>query len=202
MDTSAICSIPECSKPMHLRGYCQSHYKRLLRHGDPLAGGTPRGYPARWIEEIALKFTGDECLPFPFCRDDFGYGKVNWKGVTKGVHVIVCERTHGRKPTGRHEACHSCGNGHLGCANPKHLRWGTRYENMADAMAHGTLKRPNAPRGERAHGAKFSDAQIARVRLLLAKGLTQPVVADLTGVSQAHVSRIYHGGRPDLGVFG
>lgn len=36
------CLIYECPKPAYCRGMCSSHYKRLLRHGDPLGGGTFR----------------------------------------------------------------------------------------------------------------------------------------------------------------
>ena len=32
----AACSIPGCGDPVKGRGLCQRHYKRLMRHGDPL----------------------------------------------------------------------------------------------------------------------------------------------------------------------
>ena len=38
------------------------------------------------------------------------------------------------------DLCHACGNGE--CSNPKHLYWGTRYENIQDAKNHGTWKSP------------------------------------------------------------
>ncbi|URG17457.1 hypothetical protein Mbo2_087 [Rhodococcus phage Mbo2] len=30
------CTIPGCEKPHRARGYCQMHYKRLRKYGDPL----------------------------------------------------------------------------------------------------------------------------------------------------------------------
>lgn len=30
------CSIGDCQKPAHTRGWCTKHYKRWLMHGDPL----------------------------------------------------------------------------------------------------------------------------------------------------------------------
>lgn len=37
--TSRACSVDDCDKPHHSRGWCKRHYVRWLRHGDPLAGG-------------------------------------------------------------------------------------------------------------------------------------------------------------------
>lgn len=31
------CSIPDCGKPARSRGWCNPHYQRWLKHGDPLA---------------------------------------------------------------------------------------------------------------------------------------------------------------------
>lgn len=194
MAPSLICSVEHCGKPTHIRGLCSSHYKRLMRHGDPLAGGTAVGAPMQWVREVAIPFSGTDCLKFPFSRDDYGYGKIRVDGRNKGVHVIVCAAKHGPKPSPRHEACHSCGKGHEGCVNPNHVRWGTRVENMSDAIAHGTLKNRNPlQRGERAPSAKFSDALVDQVRELIAQGVPQPAIARATGISQSHVSAISRG---------
>ncbi|MDB5612048.1 MAG: hypothetical protein JWP25_8948 [Bradyrhizobium sp.] len=43
MADSPICSIPNCGKPaLNIRGYCNAHYIRWRRHGDPLGGGKTR----------------------------------------------------------------------------------------------------------------------------------------------------------------
>lgn len=36
------CSIEGCDRDVAARGWCRPHWKRWSRHGDPLAGGTPR----------------------------------------------------------------------------------------------------------------------------------------------------------------
>lgn len=37
------CSIAGCGSAHYAKGYCFSHYRRMLRHGDPLGGQPPRG---------------------------------------------------------------------------------------------------------------------------------------------------------------
>ena len=34
------CTIEDCPKPLRARGWCEAHYARWKRHGDPLAGAT------------------------------------------------------------------------------------------------------------------------------------------------------------------
>jgi hypothetical protein len=38
----AVCKIDNCDRPARARELCAPHYKRWKRHGDPLAGATPR----------------------------------------------------------------------------------------------------------------------------------------------------------------
>lgn len=37
-----LCSIPDCDHSVFCRGWCSGHYHRWQRHGDPLAGATPK----------------------------------------------------------------------------------------------------------------------------------------------------------------
>jgi hypothetical protein len=32
-----LCSVDGCKQPVQARGFCPKHYRRLMRHGDPLA---------------------------------------------------------------------------------------------------------------------------------------------------------------------
>jgi len=36
MATSVVCSVPNCDKPKRARGWCNQHYQRWKKHGDPL----------------------------------------------------------------------------------------------------------------------------------------------------------------------
>jgi hypothetical protein len=185
-----VCAVEGCGGGLAGGGYCRKHYHRYRRHGDPLAGGIEHGDAQRFM--AALSDTGtDDCIPWPFGKTKDGYGRINWQGTPQGAHVVSLTLSKGEKPSPAHESCHSCGNGHLGCVNPKHLYWGTRKENVADMIAHDTAKFFGGVKsGETASAAKFSDATIEEVRSRLNAGERQVDIAKDVGMSQAHVSRI------------
>lgn len=83
------------------------------------------------------------CLIWPLFRDpDSGYGHMGFEGHSHYAHRFMCVLANGPPPTPKHQATHSCGNGHLGCVHPKHLRWKTNQENQMDRETHGTWKKP------------------------------------------------------------
>lgn len=157
MAITRICSISDCGKPADKRGWCTAHYKRWRRHGDPVAGRISNGEPHDFLK-TAIAYEGDDCLIWPYARVANGYGRINVNGRIRVVSQVVCEMVHGKKPTLRHEAAHSCGKGHLGCVNARHLSWKTPGENQADKVAHGTHRR-----GERSHYAKLAEDQARSV---------------------------------------
>ncbi len=189
-ETAKTCRIENCNRPHYGKGLCQAHYKRARRYGDPSAGRVSPGSAQRFIDE-ALRSDTDECTIYPFYRNASGYGWMRYKGGNLGSHVVVAMRHHGPKPSSKHEVCHTCGNGHLGCVNPKHLYWGTRADNVQDAMAHGTawcLR--ERPAGEKAHGAKYSDAYLRAARDRLDEGESLARVSKDTGISVSHLHRL------------
>lgn len=153
-----------------------------LRHGDPLTGSTSHGVPMKWLRNH-LDHIGDECLIWPFARDGRGYGSISVNRTISGAHRLMCEHRHGPPPTPKHEVAHSCGNGHLGCVNPSHLRWATSAENHADKLIHGTHNR-----GERNNQVKLSEADVRAIRTT--SGITQSKIAERYGVGQQTISRI------------
>jgi hypothetical protein len=130
----------------------------------------------------------DECEEWPFYRDASGYGRVTIEGRMHFVHRLICARAHGAPPSQKHQAAHSCGNGHLGCVNPRHLRWATAKENVADRKRHGTQSY-----GEDAPRAKLSERDVRRIRTWLAKGHSMPKLAREFGVSPSVVHDIVTG---------
>lgn len=130
------CSVIGCHNPHHARGFCNSHFGRLKRHGDPMAGGTPMKAALSFVESIPMN--GEGCLIWPYARDQNGYAKVFWSGKLAYVSRLVCEKANGPPPDGRPEAAHSCGKGHEGCVAPWHLVWKSRADNLSDKGPHGT----------------------------------------------------------------
>ena len=87
----------------------------------------------------------DDCVLWPFAvRKSSGYGAHNLptgkrnRKVNIDAHVRACILAHGDRPGQQSEVAHSCGQ--KLCCNGRHLRWSTRWENMQDAKAHGTLR--------------------------------------------------------------
>lgn len=179
------CSIPDCGKPHDARGWCQMHYLRWKRHGDPLGDGkTSPGDRMRFFTDVVLPYQGDGCLSWPYSRNRAGYGRMTVNGRSASVCRAVCEAMYGPPPTPNHEAAHSCGKGHEGCVNPRHLRWATSAENKADQVFHGT-----APFGEQNPAARLSDADVFRIRGLRGK-MSRPQIAALFGITPHHVTAI------------
>lgn len=192
-DVFKPCSVEGCNGNAHWsargrgrKGYCGAHYQRFMIYGDPLGGSpTMHGEPLRFIEEVAVSYDGAECLPWPFSKDDKGYGIMRVDGKTIRAHRYLCMRVHGLPPTPEHEAAHSCGKGHQACTAKNHLFWKTQAENQADRLDHGTHNR-----GERSGKAKITEKQ-AREILSLKGTRFQHEIASEYGVSKSTVANIH-----------
>ena len=190
MATVSLCSIPGCDKPVRVksRGWCNAHWLRWSRYGDPVAGGVMRDTAYRYLRDVVLPYNDkDECLFWPFNKTSDGYGRIGIGGERVAVHRHVCEEVDGPPPTEKHEAAHSCGNGHLACVNPHHLSWKTRAENFADKLSHGTHNR-----GERNGYAKLTEEVVREIKALKGK-MSQRDIARRFGASQQQVSKIQRG---------
>lgn len=186
------CSVGDCERQAFSKGLCRAHYDRQRKFGSPTTGGPLRsanGGTLAWTIEQSRSET-DECVLWPFSRDEQGRGKIRIEGRTTIASRYMCRLAHGEPPTPQHHAAHSCGNGHSGCMNPKHLRWATPKENSADQKLHGTQQR-----GERYGLAKLSDANAAMILELKGSGTTQQALADRFGVHQSTISDIWRGKR-------
>jgi hypothetical protein len=186
MATKRICSIPSCDKIAERRDWCFNHYMRWRAHGNPLGGGKSPGEVTAFLNDVVLTYDGDDCLHWPY-GSVRGYGVVNCKRRKRRkilVTRLVCEHVHGPAPSLSHQAAHSCGKGHEGCCNPRHIRWATPKENCADKEIHGTVNR-----GQRQGSSKLTEEDVRQIRSL--RGVRpQRELSAMFGVSRWQISEI------------
>jgi hypothetical protein len=154
--------------------------------GEPMAA-KGQGKALQWIK-AHLDYPHDGwCLIWPFARDKHGRGMLGANGEHYWAHRLMCEMAHGEPPTPKHTAAHTCGKGHDGCVNPRHLEWKTQAENLADCREHGTLIRHRGGNVRR-----LLPEQVEAIRG--ARGFqTQGQLAAKFGVSEGTISDIWHG---------
>lgn len=177
----AVCSVQGCKAEARSRGWCQSHYLRWYRNGDPQGGRTPNGVALAAFEALKT-YDGDRaaCYIWPYARNGRGYGTVFVGGKNRLVSRLLCEEANGAPASNDFEAAHNCGKGHQGCVNPHHLRWATRLQNAKDRQAHGTCK--------------LTEADV--VEILALKGTaTQKQIAARYGVHHTLINHIHAGRR-------
>lgn len=120
----------------------------------------------------------DWCLIWPFSRDPrLGRGMMGGKGQDKWAHRNMCTLIHGPAPADRPIAVHSCGNGHEGCVNPRHLSWSTYSDNQLHRYA-GGRGNPN----QNGNKSMFTPEQIADIRSKYGE-FSQVKLAEMYGCS-------------------
>jgi hypothetical protein len=191
MANKELCCVDGCGKPVESRGMCGKHYQRMKNSGTTEIKRTEKGSVRAWLDNVAIPFAGDECLPFPFYRSVSGHGRIsNRKGGPALAHVYVAEAVHGAKPTEGYESCHRCGN--APCCNPRHLYWGTRAQNMADRITHGVLTPPPVQRGRSNVNTKLTEDNVREIRARIGKEPIAQIARDY-GVNSGTIHTIKDG---------
>lgn len=140
-DIGTKCKIKGCYKTVQAKGVCGMHYGRKRRYGSYEKRENPKKARVPWIKKH-VDYDKDGCLIYPFGRSpSTGYAALRLEdGSNIGAHRYMCILANGEPPTKKHLALHSCGNGHLGCVHPKHLRWGTYSDNIKDRNKHMEMR--------------------------------------------------------------
>lgn len=109
------------------------------------------------------------------------------KGIRRYVHSLVLELFVSPRPSRKHECRHLDGCKTNNCV--ENLAWGTRQENMQDAINHGHVRA-----GESHPLAKLTVDQVLEIRERHRDGpppgLTRKEEAALYGVSKATIDRV------------
>lgn len=120
------CRVAGCDHPAVCKGFCNPHYMRWWRHGDPLKGGVRRRGTA--LERLWQRVEkGEGCWIWPDATNDAGYGQVHHQGRVVYVHRLAYEQLVGPIPEGL-VLDHLCRN--TRCVNPAHLEPVTIGENV------------------------------------------------------------------------
>lgn len=187
------CGVTGCEKQPFCRGWCRMHYMRWWTHGSAdtlLVRQSPRGEPEKYLK-VAIAYGGDECLLWPFSKNNRGYPQINRRSLGKQlVHRIVCSAINGTPPPDKPQVAHSCGNGNKGCVTTRHLRWASVRENCSDTIAH-----ERTTRGEKAKLSKLTSAEALEIYARANAGENQRQLAKEYGVAQTLVSMIRLGKR-------
>src|SRR5436853_4529591 len=119
------CQIKGCMGLAVGHGYCSKHYQRFMKYGDPVVDNSNGEKCNKFIRDVVLPYSEDDCLVWPFYRDPDGYpGKIRWNSkIPESACRVVCKIVHGDPPSESSQAAHNCGRGNLGCINPNHLQW-------------------------------------------------------------------------------
>lgn len=136
------CSVDGCTRPVHGRGWCRSHYMRWWRYVNasepprPHRGG--RGYVPiedrltnRWV------VADNGCWLWTGTMQNAGYGEVIVNGNRRLAHRVIYELHHGPIASGL-VVRHRCDT--PACVNPDHLLSGTQADNIHDMHARGRAR--------------------------------------------------------------
>lgn len=132
----------------------------------------------KWLQEH-VSYPSEFCLIWPFHRNSAkGYGQFWHNGSMAYAHRMMCEMVHGPAPDDKPQAAHSCGNGHLGCVNPRHLSWASNSENQATRYR----QRPSSE-----WKVRLTAEDVAEIRALKGK-MTQAKIAERFRVSPCRIA--------------
>lgn len=136
-----------------------------------------------WIV-ARVSHQGEHCLIWPFgLTDGYPTCTVPEGGARRG-HRLMCELAHGKPPTPKHHAAHSCG--HSRCVNPNHLSWKTNGENQIDRRDHGTMGK--GPGGRH----RLTTEKVAEIRALKGQK-TEAELAEMFGTTKKNIHFVLAG---------
>ena len=152
--------------------------------GDPRFDVTVRRHVC--CNHAAMRASGEECLVetggFP---DKNGYRRLKIRRIIISAHRLSWMLWRGPIPDGL-VVRHKCDN--PPCVNIYHLEIGTPADNANDRVSRG-----RSARGERCGQARYTEAQVLEVKLLLSKGMSPLEITTFLGVPRHLVEDVRSG---------
>lgn len=193
------CNINTCDRKHYGKGYCHTHYMRLIRAGkvseDILIDNTKLSLVERFKKKMS-EADDNGCILFIGAKDKRnGYGKFcmgsrsDGSKNAKGAHRISYELFIGEIPN---DSCvlHKC-DVPL-CVNPEHLVLGTQADNMKD-MINKNRDRKVISFGSKHGNAKLNEVQVREIKIKLLEGIRVTDLGKQYNVKKENISSIKNG---------
>ena len=146
------CSIDGCERKHYGHGWCNGHWKRWRKYGDPLGGGAKYTDPDEAFLARTEPIVGDPgCIIWTGATNSSGYGSLWANGKSVKAHRYSWERVHGPIPDDR-VIDHTCYE--RSCVNPDHLRLATPAQNASNLR--GARPGRDLPRGVTRDGRRYA----------------------------------------------
>lgn len=173
-----MCKIEGCNGAHCALGFCEKHYKRFRRYGNPLGGIKNHASLEERFWRYVVK--SEQCWSWSGNKSRSGYGRVSTGSKSEGytlAHRFSWELHNNQKIPAGMFVMHKCDNPE--CSNPDHLMLGTPKENTQDMISKGR-KRVVAPAGA-GNGKSILDEE--KVRFIRASNLSHAEVGRILDVS-------------------
>ena len=144
------CSIEDCEAEHYARGWCNRHYLRWRKHGDPL--GRARLDPDSAFEARSEPLIWSDCIIWTGAPTAGGYGTLCVNGMLMLAHRYAWQREHGPIPDGM-VIDHTCWE--RSCVNVEHLRLATPAQNVQSRSGAMPGRKHDLPRGVSRHGRGY-----------------------------------------------
>lgn len=184
MKPVTFCTIEGCDKKSFGKGMCNMHYSRMRRHGTTGPSKVIRGdrEAAFW----AKVDKSGECWEWTGAKSAQGYGLFHMKDGHGRAHTYSLEMATGERYKPGMDTCHTCDN--PSCVRPEHLYFGTRSQNIRDAVDRGQMKI-----GERHPFAKLTELDVVALREEYAAGASVGELENAYGLAVSTIRGIVLG---------
>jgi hypothetical protein len=136
--TERTCAIEGCDRPVprNRKGWCEMHYGRWWRHGDPtvlIRERDPSTVATRWVKRVRVESPGCWIWQALLNPDGYGIYQTALPDRSQLAHRFVYEELVGTVPAGL-QLDHLCRVRR--CVNPDHLEPVTPAENIRRSARH------------------------------------------------------------------